>query len=249
MLKIIIIDDEVKARMALSNLIKEYMAHVDICAESGDVKESIDLIDLHQPDLILLDVRLKVGTGFDILRQIANKEVKVIFTTAYEEYAIKAIKFAAIDYLLKPIDPDELIAAINRVKVKEKNQSNQQLEVLEELVTSKNTPSKIILSDSKGFNIVNVSDIIRCEGEKNYTTFHLLDHSKITITKSLIEFEKQLSDSNFMRIYKSHLINLNLIKGYKKGKGGYAVMCDNSEVPISREKKQAFMSNLNHILY
>ncbi|MCJ8290939.1 MAG: response regulator transcription factor [Crocinitomicaceae bacterium] len=248
-MKLVIIDDEKRARKALSTLITEQYSDIEICGEADGIKSGLELISKYNPDLILLDIHLKKESGFDLFKYINHEETTVIFITAYSEYAIKAIKFSALDYLLKPIDPEELKMALDRaIGLKNRNQT-ERFHVLDEILDSdSDNPNKIVLSDAQGFTIVELKEVIRCEGERNYTTFHLKDNTKITTTRTLIEFERLLSGGPFFRIYKSHLINLKYVKGYKKGKGGFAIMTDETELPVSREKKHQFLDALKPYL-
>ncbi|PHR35350.1 MAG: hypothetical protein COA38_02395 [Fluviicola sp.] len=247
MIRILVIDDEVKARKAIINLVNEYISDCEIVGEAGSVDEGISKFKELQPDLLLLDIKINTQTGFDLLNKIDHSDVNVIFTTAHSEFALKAIKHSALDYLLKPIDEEELKAAIDKVEIKLR--ADEQFTVLEELIKEKsNGFEKIILSDASGFNIVKLKEVIRCEGEKNYTTFHLTNGKRITTSKSLIEFQKLLDPNTFIRIHKSHLININLVRAFKKGKNNTVQMEDGIEVPLSREKKALFIEKLNRTL-
>ena len=245
MLRVVIIDDEKTAREVLNGLISQSLKNIKVVGEASSADEGIKLINALKPDLLFLDIRLNQRTGFDVLKEIDTTELSVIFTTAYAEYAIKAIKYAALDYLLKPIDPDELKTAVNKAIHAGNKNLSVRLSILEEAVLSDNkAQDKIVLTDISGFKVVQLADVMRCEGEKNYTTFHLSNGQKITSSKSLIEFEKMLEDSSFVRVYKSHLVNLSHVVQYKKGRGGSIIMSNGDVIPVSREKKEQFISLL-----
>ena len=245
MVRTVVIDNEQPARKALKNLITKRLDQVELVGEAGTVEEGVRLINTTRPDLVFLDIRLNFGTGFDILNGLSVPQPRVIFITAYSEYALKAIKFSALDYLLKPVDPEELALAVDKV-ASAKESLEERLTVLEEsLLRSGLEPEKIALSDASGFKVVKLSDIIRCEGERNYTVFHLVGGQSITTTKTLIEFERLLAGTSFYRIYKSHLINLNHVVEYKKGRVASVLMTDGQSLPVSRDKKQDFIQQLN----
>jgi two-component system LytT family response regulator len=253
MLKVIAIDDDAIARQALCVMAAEHPSPVEIVGEAGTVADAIEIIQKCAPDLVLLDIRLKRGTGFDILNAVDTSKLSVIFTTAYSEYAIKAIQHAAFDYLLKPIDPNELHQVMDRIlRIKNKYTTDRlaMLEVLIQETPANNevvhhTPKKIVLSDAHGFRIVEIDTILWCEGEKNYTTFHLINGQKITTTQSLIVYEKMLKDSCIFRVHKSHMINLNGVKEYVRGRGGHVILSNNKTLAVSREKKSALLTRLN----
>ncbi|PCJ87311.1 MAG: DNA-binding response regulator [Flavobacteriales bacterium] len=246
MLTALIIDDEQKARSNLENLLKDYCPNVEVAAKAGTVSEAMNAIGIYQPDFIFLDVRMQGETGFDLLKQIDNPSFDVIFTTAYNEYALKAFRFCAVDYLLKPLNIDELKEAVKKVEEKHSSQfKKERLELfLQGLKDSGNAFSKIALPTMEGLNFVKIQDIIRCESDENYTNFHLTTDEKILVSKTIKYFDELLQDHNFFRTHRSHLINLNHIKKYVKGDGGYAIMSDGCQVVVSRRKKDDFLQKL-----
>ncbi|PWB26415.1 LytR/AlgR family response regulator transcription factor [Flavobacterium sp. HTF] len=238
MYKTIIIEDEHRIREALSIMLEMTAADkIQVIAYAESVEEAVKLIDRLKPDLVFMDIMLKDGTGFDVLEQIAFNSFHLIFTTAYEQHAINAFKYSAIDYLLKPIDSEELKTAIDRIallheRVLEKQQlSELQLNLIK-------TPDRIILPTQEAMYVVKLDQIIRCETSGSYTTFFLTDGRKIMVSKPLKNYEDLLEPPAFFRIHQSHLINLNCIVSYSRE--GMVQMNDKSSVPISRGKKDQF---------
>ena len=236
---IIIIDDEEKARKALKNILKLSGKQVSILAEADCVKKGIEVLSVYQPDILFLDIEMPDGTGFDILNRLSSVDYKIIFVTAHQEYAVRAFKFSALDYILKPISPKELIAAIEKAeKSEEKNFSEIQYKAyLTNTAPATNKDKKIILKTSEDINLVDVNEIIRCEADGGYTTFYLNDGRKILVSKNLKEYDELLSGMNFYRTHHSHLVNINYIKSYHKREGGYLVMKNGNSVPVSFRKK------------
>lgn len=236
MKKAVIIDDIENARILLKKDIEDYCPEIKVVGEADGVVTGMKAIKKQNPDIVFLDINMNDGTGFDILELLEKQNFKVIFTTASDEYAIKAFKFAAVDYLLKPIDIEELQAAVQKA-VDTPNTSNAHMSLLLENVSSKKEVTKIALHTVEKIHICNVVDIIRCEANVNYTTFYFKDGSKILVTKTLKSYDELLHDSGFYRVHQSHLINLKEVKEYVKSDGGYIVMNDSSIVPISSRKK------------
>ena len=249
MLKAIIIDDEESARETLEGLIKKFIGEVDIVAQVESVDAGVQAIKKYLPDVVFLDIQMPLGSGFELFDKLPEIDFEVIFTTAHDQYAIKAIKFSALDYLLKPINPTELREAVEKVRQrKEKGTSPKNMDVFVENIKDLSSQfNRIVLPASEGLIVVTVKEIVRCEGEKNYTTFYLLDGKKIVISKTLKEYENLLADFNFFRIFQSHLINLGYIKKYLKGRGGEVEMADGTVLPVSREKKKELLDKLRNI--
>jgi len=243
MIKTIVIDDELKARETILNMLATYCTDVKVIATADSVKEGVKVLKSHQPDLVLLDIKMADGTGFDLLRKLKNIDFLVIFITAFEEFAIRAIKFSAIDYILKPLDPDELVNAVHKAKgVLNKDNMSVKLEALyENLDMLGSNTKKIVLKTTDSVHIVNLRDIVRCESEKNYTHFFTVENEKITVSKTLKEYNELLNDYKFYRVHQSHLINLAHVKRYDKKEGGFLIMDDNSSVPVSFRKKEDLM--------
>ncbi len=242
-MKAIIIDDEELGRKAIKSFIEKYATNtLELIDEADSVKNGLFSILSHQPDVVFLDIRMNDGTGFDLLEKLPKIDFKIIFVTAYQEHAIKAFKYSAIDYLLKPINPDEFIAAIDRLKTENKiDEIEQKVNVL---IKNKSRFNKIALPTLNGLKMVTISDIIRCESDNNYTLFYLLDGSKILVSKTLKEYDELLSSEGFFRVHKSHLINIAFVKEYIKGEGGYVILEDNTNIEVSRRKKESLLQLL-----
>lgn len=243
MIRTIVIDDENKARETIVNMLGMYCKEVEVIAEASDVQSGYDAIRKHQPDLILLDIKMPDGTGFDLLRKFLNVDFNVIFITAYEEFAIRAFKFSALDYLLKPIDPDELMSAVNKAQDKMKSEDlTLKIQTLFENVDHlSNREKKIVLKTSSNVHVVNLYDIVRCQSDKNYTHFFTVEGEKIVVSKTLKEYDELLRSFGFFRVHQSHLINLSFVKRFDKSEGGFLVMKDDSKVPVSFRKKDDLM--------
>ncbi len=243
MLKTILIDDESDALESLSVLLTEFVEGIDIIGTATGVKTGYQLIKDKQPQLVFLDINMKDGTGFDLLNQFEEIPFQVIFVTAYDQYAIKAFKYAAIDYLLKPIDLQELRSSVARAhKLIAQNASNN-YQFLKSVYKDP-LPAKLALPNLEGFDLVEIHEIIRCEGQNNYTTFFMESGRKIMVSKTLKEYETILSPHGFLRVFQSHLINTKHIKRYIKGRGGTLIMSDGAYVSVSRDKKEALLKVL-----
>jgi two-component system, LytTR family, response regulator len=241
-MKVIIIDDEVHCITTLKWTLKEYCQDVQVVATARNGSAGILAIEEHNPDLVFLDVEMPVMNGIDMLLHFDDVKFDVVFTTAYDRYAVKAIKLSALDYLLKPIDKDELIAAVGKVIDKQTLISKQQLGTMQEMHRTKIT-NKIALSTLSGLQFVNLDDLVRLEGDGSYCHFILKDKSKITLSKKLGEAEDILKDdTNFFRAHKSHIINLRYVEKYIRGDGGIIVMEDGTSIALSRNKKDEFLN-------
>ncbi|MCD4746938.1 MAG: LytTR family DNA-binding domain-containing protein [Bacteroidales bacterium] len=248
-MKIIIIDDEARTRKSIADILKFSPQNISLVAEAKNVATGITAISTYKPDLVLLDINMPDGTGFDLLKKLDNINFKIIFITAYEEYAVQAFEFSAIDYILKPVDPKKLFDAINKAHhLVEQENINLKLNALfANLENSASENKKLVLKTAENIYIVNTNDIIRCESDAGYTQFHLLNGNKILVSKNLKEFENMFDGYGFYRIHQSHLINLKYIDHYSKIEGGAVVMKDNSELPVARRKKDSFLKLLEMI--
>lgn len=242
-LKAVVVDDENKGRSALKSLLQLIDENVEIIGEAGSVAEGVSTIEQRQPDLVFLDIQMGDGTGFDLLEKLRFKEFQLIFTTAHDEFALKAFRYSAIDYLTKPIDPDLLAEALKKVR---ENYKKYDLNLkLEALVQNRNRIQRLALPSLKGIELVRKDEVVRCESANNYTVFHLTNQREIVVTKTLKEFEDMLTGEGFLRVHQSHLINLNEVVQYLKEDGGYALMSDGSKVEVSRRKKEAFLAAIS----
>ena len=239
MIKAIVVDDEKNSREVITELLKECFDEIKIVAQAGDVKTSIAEIEKHKPNLLFLDIDLPDGTGFDILKNIEYRDMKVIFITAHQDYAIQAIKFSAFDFILKPYNSGELIKTVRRV-IDEQTAENNALRfesILANFGNSLPELKKIVLKTSERIYLVNVKDIVRCEAENNYTNFFLVTGSKIMVSKTIKTYETLLAEHEFLRVHQSHLVNLNYIQHFDKPDGGMLVLSDNSTIPVSNQKR------------
>lgn len=247
MVKTIIIEDEKKSREMLQKLIELHCKQLTVIGTAGSMKEGLELLKKQTPDLLFLDIELGDGTGFDLIEQTENKNFKVIFATAYDQYAIKAIKYSALDYLLKPYDVEELVNAVN--KITDSISKISEIENIKFLLSSfkkqDEQQTKITLPTGNAYEIVNIKDIIRCEADGSYTKFFLTGNKTYLVTQSLKHYEELLPEEFFVRIHHHHLINMDHVVRYLKEDSGYAVMSDNTQVEISRRKKELFMERLN----
>lgn len=248
-LKTIIVEDEAGGRNSLRAILKS-IDEVVLVGEASNADEAKILIADESPDLVLLDIEMPFKNGFDLLSEISTRTFEVIFTTAYESYAIKAIKFSALDYLLKPIDSEELKVAVLRACMKRMEKTYRPQEQIDNLLGNLKLINKqnfkLCLPTAEGSLFVPIDDIIRCESDTNYTRFFFNGGLKpILVAKTLKEFEDFLVDFGFCRVHNSHLINLKFIRRYVKGDGGVVVMADGSQVEISRRKKEIFQKALD----
>src|SRR6056297_2468292 len=214
MIKAIIIDDEKNARQAIKQIVERNFQNIFIAGDADDVKSGVQLISKTSPDLVFLDIKLPDGTGFDILKQAQQTDFSTIFITAYNEHAIKAFKFSALDYLLKPIDIDELKIAIEKVnKTHQVENTKKKLEVFLENINNINKEvKKIVLKTSESIHLINVNNILRCESDGNYTKFYFTDRPPLLVSKNIKEYFEMLKDYQFFRPHQSHIVNINYIK-------------------------------------
>ena len=243
----IIIDDEQHCIESLSNLLREeFSDKIDLNGTATTVEEGIKLVGNEGPDLVFLDVQIGDKTAFDLLRKLNKINFQIIFTTAFEKYAIQAIKFSALDYLLKPISKDDLELAINKLSEISKKLTSSKLEALLFNLERKNDRfKKIIVPTNTGFEFLDVADIMRCESHINYTTLYLKENKKLLVAKTLKEFEEMLSEYHFFRVHNSHLVNLACVKSYHKGKGGSVILADGTEIEVSTRRKDDFLKQLS----
>jgi two-component system LytT family response regulator len=249
MLRVVIVEDETHSREALKSLLLEFCENVEIVGMASDVDSAIKTIRETNPEVVFLDVELQTGTGFNVLEKVRDIRFDIIFTTAFEQYAVKAIKLSSIDYLLKPIDIAELQQAVEKARVKRSEEDQQKkLETLMSNLETSSGNKRICLATSEGLEFINVSDIIYCEASGSYTNFHLINGNKILVSKNLKEYETVLSDQNFMRVHNSFLINLIEVKKFVKSEGGYILMKDNTQISISQKKREEFMERMMTIM-
>nr|WP_321450753.1 LytTR family DNA-binding domain-containing protein [uncultured Carboxylicivirga sp.] len=245
LIKAIVVDDEPNNCLYLSKQLKKYCTQVEVCAMANNAAEGVQLIHQYQPDMVFLDIQMPGGNGFDLLESISERDFKVIFVTAYDQYAIKAIRYCAFDYLLKPINTIELQKAVDRVVAELKGHKKESILQYETLKhNGAHSAKRIALPSAQRLLFVEVSDIIRCEAESNYTSIYLQSGAKEVVSKTLKEYEELLAEEGFIRVHQSHLVNVQMIQSYEKADGGYLLMKDASQVPISRLRKEKVMEVL-----
>lgn len=246
-LKAILVDDEYDSREILANYIRKYCSNIELLALCKDIKEGEEAIKLHKPDLVFLDIEMPYGNGFDLLEKFETIDFEVIFVTAFSNYAIKALNMSAAYYLLKPIDIDELIEAVQKVLIKLRTSPNVFLPdiVLKNIQSMNCQDQKLVLPNINGFDLILVSEIIRCEAMDNYTQIYMDSGKRHLVSKTLKHFENLLTDCDFLRVHKSHLVNLKKVVKYIKGKTAQIILEDQSEVDISMTRKAEFLERFN----
>lgn len=244
-LKVFVVDDEYQGRNILCKMLAEHFPDIILMGEASTVKEAVEGIREANPGLVLLDIEMTDGTGFDVLQKLENRNFRIIFVTAHDEYALKAFRFNAIDYLIKPIILSELEEAIEKANAylpEKAFASDEQLENLARHIRNpKKVHDKIAVPTSDGFILITLNDIIFCHANGNYTEFHLLNNKQLLSSYTLKQYHELLIDQNFFRAHRSYLINLAHVKMYKRGEGGTVVMHDGSEIEISKQNKEAFL--------
>jgi len=247
MIKAILIDDIEQARVTFKKDLEVYAPNVQIIGEASGVVEGAKLLKNVQPDILFLDIQMQDGSGFDLLDILSEIPFKVIFITASDAHAIKAFRYAAIDYLLKPVDPDELIAALKKFEKNQPNESEKYKLLNESLKDKQNKNERLALHAQDKIHIVNIIDILRCESNVNYTEFFFRDAKRIVVSKTLKEFEDILSDQGFYRVHQSHLVNTKMIKEFVKTEGGHLIMMDGKMIPVSSRKRPEVVRMLDSL--
>jgi len=243
MIKALIIDDEVHCIDTLSILLADYCPEVEILDKCKSPKKALEAIEKLKPELVFLDIEMPAMNGFELLEQFNEIPFAVIFTTSYDQYAIKAIRFSALDYLLKPIDPNELVSAVKKVQEQRHLPMAEQFQMLLKQVQGKGAQfNKIAVPTSEGFELIPADQVIYCEANDNYTHLFLKNKTKIIACRTLKEMEEQLQDFPFfVRVHHSYHVNLNEVTKYVRGEGGYLVMSDGTSVNVSRSRKESLM--------
>lgn len=245
MINAIIIDDERHSCDALKMLLGKCCQQVHVTAICYSGEEGIRKINELRPQLVFLDIEMPHMNGFQMLQQLPKIDFEIIFTTSYDQYAITAFKFSALDYLLKPVDREELEKAVQRVSKKINPPVSQQLEILLQKINQPAiTVQRIALPTMQGLEFVPVESILHCSSSNNYTEFFLTDKKKLLVSRTLKEVEDMLADHSFLRVHNSYIVNLNAVTRYIKGEGGYLVMTDGSTIDVSRSRKEMLMQRL-----
>lgn len=243
-LKCIIVDDELDSRNILSDYLKKYVKNVDIQASCENIQEAEIAINSFKPDLVFLDIEMPFGNGFDLIEKFSKIDFEIIFITAFSQYAIQAFNLSALHYILKPIDIDELVIAVDKAKEKIASKTNfdQTKILLENLNSIGQDNKKVVLPMIDGFEVVRVGEILYCEAEDNFTCFHFTSGKKALICRNLKFYENVLNELGFCRIHRSTVINLQFVKKYIKGKGGSVILENDKELQVSKSRKQDFLS-------
>lgn len=242
-LKAIIIEDEEASRDTLANYLAKYCTNVQVVAQAENINQGKEAIAAFNPDIVFLDVEMPYGNGFDLLEQLDAIDFELIFVTAFSNYALKALNMSASYYLLKPIDIEELISSVQKVttNIEQKGEVHSAQILKTNLQVDEQRLKRIVLPEMEGFEVAQLKDIVYCKANDNLTDFVFTDGRKKTICKTLKHFEEVLSDSGFFRIHKSYLLNMEHVKGYKRGKGGYAELSNGDELEIAVRRKQDFL--------
>lgn len=246
MIKAVIIDDEINNQELISNLLKSYAENVQVVGLANSVDSAYKAIHEHHPDLIFLDIQMPDGTGFDLLKKFDKINFKIIFVTAHQEFAIEAFKYSALDYLLKPLSPANLLAAVKKAEeTMGEDELNTKLKILlNNIAEPIKNKKKIVLKTMERIYSVDLDDIIRFESDGGYTKVYLTDGKRIMVSKTMKEFDDLLLDAGFLRVHHSHLINMNHLFCFEKTEG-HVVMKDDSIVPVSNRKKDQLLELLN----
>ena len=244
-MKVLVVDNEISIRESLVSAIRVFCPQIEDLEEADGIDTGIEKINSYQPDLVFLDVELGGGTGMDLLSQLKKINFNVVFITAHNKYAIDAFRYSAIDFLLKPINPEELIRSVNRAEKKSNNDNLlKQINILKsEFTNASQTEKKIVLSEQDSIHILNSSDIIYCSSEGNYTTFFSSSRNgKIIVSKNMKVFEEMLTPLGFIRVHNSYLVNISKIERYDKGDGGFLYVNGGTKIPVSQRKKELLMA-------
>ncbi len=249
MIKAIIIEDELAGLHNLQNLLAEHCDEIEIIGTAGSIKDGYRLLSNpnFKPDVAFLDISLPDGLVFQLLNKLRPLEFDIIFVTAYEEHAIKACEYSSIGYVMKPIDPDSLISAVGRLQSKTTNEADKRLGIFQNYINNPNAFTKMSISALDGIYFISIKDIVRFEAEDNYTHIFLKSGERITASKTIKAYEDMLIPFNFYRVHKRHVINLNYMRKFVKGDGGYLIMDDEIKIEVSRRRRPAFMEQMKKL--
>ena len=241
-IRAIIVDDEEHNIALMSNLISKHCPKVKIINTAHSVSAAIEQINSEKPNLVFMDINLNDGTGFDVLEQTKGINYETVFVTAHDEFAVKAINCSALNYLLKPIVTEELVDCISRFQNKNQGQSLKQVDILFDILKGNN--NRLILPDTYGFKVVDINDLIRCEADGCYTHFFMKDGMEITVSKPMSNFNDILPGNVFCRVHSKHIVNLNFVKQYVKGRRGRIILDNDEEIVVAERKKKEFLERL-----
>ncbi|HET9826501.1 MAG TPA: LytTR family DNA-binding domain-containing protein [Chitinophagaceae bacterium] len=248
MIHAVIIDDEPKNVRVMKNMLNDFCPQVHLVGEANNSTQGKELIREKKPELVFLDIEMPYGNGFDLLNALMPIDFEVIFVTAFDKYTLQALKYSALDYLLKPVNIDELKTAVQNAEVRiNKNSINQQLTILlENFKKQDSSLKKIAIPAADGFDFILIEDIVRCEAQGPYTRIFVKDSKKLLVSKSLKEYESLLPGDIFLRVHNSHLVNLNYIKKYNRGRGGYIEMDDGTILEVATRRKDEFLNRFGY---
>jgi two-component system, LytTR family, response regulator len=249
MIRAVLIDDEQKNISILEKMLEQFCPDVEVAGTASDSKSGASIIRQEKPDLVFLDIEMPYGNAFDLLDGLKPFDFEVIFVTAFDNYMLKAFKYSALDYLLKPVDIAELKSAVNNVISRKKSRhiDMQQLELLLASMKNPRMPiERIALPSQEGLELHNVDDIVRCEALRGYTNIYLQNGQKILSSRNIKEFEDLLPETVFFRIHNSHLVNLNCVKRYQKGRGGFIEMMDGTQLEVAIRRKDELLARFGH---
>ncbi len=243
-LRALLVDDEKNARLTLKRILAMYCPEVDIIGEAAEVVSAAKLIRQTAPDIVFLDIRIGQYTGFDLLEMLPDPQFHLVFVTAYDEYALQAFEYSALDYLLKPIDPDRLIEVVERCKAStNRGQLSDRLQNVEQQ-WQKEEPEVVVVNNEQGYHFITVSSLIRLSSDKGVTTFHINGQADISVARNLGEFARMLPEALFFRCHQSHLINMRWISSYLFQDGGKIITKDQAAIPLARARKDLFLAKL-----
>lgn len=244
----VIIDDERSNREFISVILADFCPEVEVIGQADGVASGLELLGKTDPDILFLDIKMPDGDGFQLLEKLENPRFQLVFITAYDKYAIRSFKYSAVDYLLKPIDPEDMIRAVLRAKERlERGGDDLNMKLLIENLRLQNTGHrKIIVPDQNGFVVIRQDEVIRVEADGNYSTIKLSNANDVVASKPIKYFEELLDSNHFVRIHNSHLVNLSHIVRYVRGRGGIAITSDGAELEVSRRKKDDFLRALGN---
>jgi two-component system, LytTR family, response regulator len=249
-MKAILVDDEPDGIRALKKMLELHCPQVKVAATCPNAIIAKQQIEEQQPDVVFLDIQMPGKSGLELLTELSSNEFEVIFVTAHNEYMLQALQFSAADYLLKPVDEDRLVEAVQRVKKRlEADKEEDRTETLLHNLSKSGNPAemRLCLPTLKGFIVVKLEEIIYCEAERSYTVFHLDGNRTVTVSKPLLDYDNLLEDTTFLRVHKSFLINLLHVKEYQRGEGGLVIMSNNAEIEVSRRKKDQFLLKIKEV--
>jgi len=248
-IKAVIIEDEAAGLQNLQTLLAENCRHIEVIGTAGSIKDAYRLMSNpnFKPDVAFLDISLPDGLIFQLLQKLRPLEFDIIFVTAYEDHAIKACEYSSIGYVMKPIDPDELVEAVERLKSKTTREADKRLDIFQNYINNPNAFTKMSISALDGIYFINIKDIVRFEAEDNYTHIFINTGERITASKTIKAYEDMLEPFNFYRVHKRHVINLNFMRKFVKGDGGYLIMDDEIKIEVSRRRRPAFMERMKKL--